>query len=74
MADKKYTLCGICNKKIHVKDFGGVGKEDGFFHMKCFEEKYPDYRQGKCEHKGLRRSDPLGGFFCVDCDSFINKK
>ena len=27
-----------------------------------------------CKHKGERRPDPLGGFFCVDCDSFINKK
>jgi hypothetical protein len=26
-----------------------------------------------CNHTGLRRADPLGGFYCVDCGTFINK-
>jgi len=30
------TLCGFCNQPIHIDGFGGVSKENGFFHDKCF--------------------------------------
>jgi hypothetical protein len=26
-----------------------------------------------CLHNGRKRSDPLGGFFCIECDSFVDK-
>ena len=31
-----HVLCGYCNKQIHVKDFGGMSKEVGMFHMNCY--------------------------------------
>ncbi len=35
--DKK-VLCGYCNLPIHVSEFGGINKERGMFHLRCYEE------------------------------------
>jgi hypothetical protein len=40
--EKKYTLCGFCQKPIHVNDWGGVNKEHGFFHRLCYLENKTD--------------------------------
>jgi len=34
----KRIPCGFCGKPIHVKDWGGVQKEKGFFHASCLKE------------------------------------
>ena len=60
------------SKKSHnsAEIFQGIEllQEDKDKMQKWHDEKI------NCKHKGERRSDPLGGFFCVDCDSFIDKK
>jgi len=35
VSEGMHVLCGYCNKPIHVKDFGGMSKEVGLFHMQC---------------------------------------
>lgn len=37
MEKEKRTLCGYCNKPIHIDDWGGASKDKGFFHRKCFQ-------------------------------------
>ena len=35
---KKFVKCARCEKKIHIKDFGGITKK-GFFHSKCIVQE-----------------------------------
>ena len=36
MEEEKKELCGYCKKPIHIDDFGGIDKNIGFFHSKCY--------------------------------------
>ena len=50
MKNEKKVPCGYCKKPIHIKDFGGVQKDIGFFHSECHLE---------AEKQALKQADVI---------------
>lgn len=50
---EKLVLCGLCGKPIHIDDWGGVSKKDGFFHADCMESF--DKKMEECKFDPTRK-------------------
>ena len=73
---KKLTLCGICNKPIHINDFGGVSKDNGFHHSNCLDARIKECRFNPKEKysKQLGRNEKmkLWGIYSQDKKNYKN--
>lgn len=59
---KKYTYCNICVKAIadnEMKEFDPFGKEFGFVHSKCFQDKKDEYRKAFYTKKGEKKKTTI---------------